>query len=213
LVSGFVFLITFIFIVDYYQIELFVLSLLTPSVPKSKNTDKSLLNLVRKKAGFNLKHITVIESNKMYGGISGVPGFPQMYLSSQLLQNLNKEELEYVILHESAHFKYFHPVVTAATQVILIALGLYLSNQTNIIYALLLAIFFSFLSLLVARKTERVAENFAAKNMENPKAMITAVNKFEKNWIKDDRAKLLKKFMSWNISYEEKREIARKYIR
>ena len=193
------------------QIWFFVLTLARPSARKRKLKDKKLSDLIRTKVGFKLNHILVLESDKLYGGMTGIPGKPLMILSEAILKELNKDELEYVILHEAAHFKYHHPIILGILQIFLVLTGLYFVQFTTTFVAIFTGILFSFIYIQISRVTERQAENFAASNMNDPKGMLTAVNKFEKSWAKSPHLKL-KKFLSWNISYEEKRSIAKKYI-
>ena len=206
-----VFLTTFILICDYAQIRYFLLQLLSPSVKKYELSDKDILALIKDKAGLSLKKITIIESDKMFGGMSGTPNMPKMYLSSELKRQLTIGELEYVLLHELAHHKYYHPIITLLAQFILMIIGTTLASFTNPIEAFIIGVILAILFILLARYNERVAENFAAKNMESPQAMITAVNKFEQNW-KGGLFGRLTKLISWNISYNEKRKIATNYI-
>lgn len=177
-----VFLTTFILICDYTQIRYFIQQLLSPSIRKYELSDKDILALIKDKVGLSLESITIIESNKMFGGMSGTPNMPKMYLSSELKKQLTTGELEYVLLHESAHHKYYHPIITLLAQFILMIIGTILASFTNNpIGAFIIGIVLAFLFILLARYNERIAENFAAKNMESPQSMITAVNKFEQN--------------------------------
>lgn len=205
-----IFFVTFIAIANWTQIIFFVIALLRPEVRKTKIKDKWMLDTVKSKAGFELKNIVVIGSDKMYGGMSGVPGSPLMMLSSELLKTLNKDELEYVLLHEAGHFKYHHPIILALSQIILIAIGFFLSSQVNLLQSILLGGVFALALIRIARVTEAAAENFAASRMDNPKAMLTAVAKFNDRW-KTSPYKSLRP-ISWNVTYEEKCRIAKKYV-
>lgn len=208
----FLFIIVFVAISDWSQASLFIEKLINPSIQKTKLKDKKILKVIKEKSGLNLKHITVIESDRMYGGMSGIPGKPIMYLSSSVLKNLNKDELGYVLLHEAAHSKYYHPSIVAILQIILILMGIYILQFTDsVTFSFIIGILFTFTFIKIARATERAAENFAASRMDNPKAMVTAVDKFEKAQSKESLLKL-RKFVSWNISYSEKRHIALKSI-
>lgn len=157
-----VFLTTFILICDYAQIRYFLLQLLSPSVKKYELSDKDILALIKDKAGLSLEKITIIESDKMFGGMSGTPNMPKMYLSSELKRQLTIGELEYVLLHESAHHKYYHPIITLLAQFILMIIGT-LASFTNPIEAFIIGVILAILFILLARYNERVAENFAAK--------------------------------------------------
>lgn len=205
------FLLAFIAVADWAQVWLFIMTLLRPTVKKTKIKDKALLNFIKNKAGFEIKQIVKIESNKMYGGMSGIPGRPIMMLSSELLKTLSKDELEYVLLHESGHFKYYHPVIIVCAQVFSIAVGLYISIFISPFLAFLLGVVIALAFIQIARRTETAAENFAASHLDNPEAMISAVNKFEAHWGKS-QTRILKS-LSWNISYDKKREIAKKYVK
>jgi len=205
------FITIFIVIADWDQIALFVIALLRPSVKKAAFKDKRMLKIVNEKVGMKLSHITVITSGKMYGGMSGLLRKPKMILSSALLKNLNKDELEYVLLHEAAHFKYFHPIIIGLSQIILTVFGLYILQFFSAFSSLVIGVILGLILIQIARITERHAENFAVSHMGDPNAMISAFDKFEETWSKVSFFKL-KKFLSWNVSYGEKRRIAKKYI-
>lgn len=205
-----IFFVTFIAIANWTQIIFFVLALLHPKVRKTKIKDKWMLDTVKNKAGFALKEIVAIESDKMYGGMTGVPGSPLMMLSSKLLKTLNKDEQEYVLLHEAGHFKYHHPIILALSQILLIAIGIYLSAHGNPLMSLFLGSVLSLVLIHIARVTEAAAENFAASHMDNPKAMLTAVSKFNDRWEKSPLKPI--RPLGWNIPYEKKCMIAKRYI-
>jgi len=206
-----IFLTIFVVLADWSQIWLFVEPLIKPSVKKIKLKNKEILRTIKEKSGLHLNSIIVIESEKMYGGMSGIPGRPQMILSSKLIKTLDKGELEYVLLHEAAHFKYSHPVILGISQIALIGLGIYLVREASFIITAIIGVTFGLFFIQIARITERAAENFSASHMSDPKYMLGAVNKFEKEWSNISLPKL-RKLLSWNISYKEKRKIAMKYV-
>lgn len=204
----FAFLVIFLFLSNYFQVLYFLINLIRPS-KQSRGKNKKILLFLKNKVDLNLKDYRIIKSSKMFGGMSGLPGKPFLLLSSKLLKTLNQSELEYVLLHEAAHNKYGHPFLVALSQITLVHFGLYLSNDLTLISSIFIAVILSLLFIQLARLTERQAEIFAAKRISGPRSMVSAVGKFKLNW--GSKNLWFRKYFSWNISYEEKIEIANKY--
>lgn len=210
--STITFLTTFLITADLFQIRHFVIGLMDPTVEKSHLRDKRILKLIKDVGGFKLEKIWVIKSKRMFGGMSGFVIKPVMFLSSKLLEVLDPKELDYVVLHEVAHFKFHHPLLLTVTQGVLIVSGIYMVHSGPLYIAFSVAFLLGIIYIQIARITERVAENFAASNIADPRDMISAIEKFEAQWMNRRRKRIFMRVFSWNIPYPEKKEIAMRYI-
>lgn len=210
MVNTVIFLITFLSLSNYFQIFYFLISLISPKIKKVQLKDPDIIHFIKNKTKLNIPEITVLQSEKMYGGITGVCR-PSMFLSSKLIDVLTRSELEYVILHESAHYLYKHPLIIGVSQVILAILGSLISASSNLGLTFLIAILTTYTFLVIARTCERYAERFAALNINNPSDMISTVNKFEENWM--GKIPNILRIFSWNISFKEKRNFAQETIK
>lgn len=206
--SQFAFAVTFLFLSNYFQV-IYVLSNLFRPTKQSRGTNQKILLFLKNNVGLKLKNYVVIKSSRMFGGMSGLPKKPFLLLSSKLLSTLTQKELEYVLLHEAAHHKYNHPLLLALSQIILASLGIYMSSYLELLPAAAFAIILSLLFIKLARITERQAETFAAKRVSNPKSMVSAIMKLQTNW--GNKNLWFRKYFSWNVSFEEKIEIANNY--
>ena len=202
---------TFILLANWFQLFFFAKNLLSPT-KKEVSKNKEILKIANK-TGINLEKFIIIHSDRIFGGVSGITK-PFMMLSKGVLTKLNKNELEYIILHESAHFKYHHPLLMTITQASMLTLTILITYFFSYIAALLTSIALGFIYIHIFNKLfEEAAENFAAKNIKDPKNMISAINKFEKNWMGNSNVyPVTKKIFSPNLTYEAKRNIAKKYM-
>jgi len=98
-----IFIILFLVIVNWFQIISFSSLFVGPKIKTSTIKDEWIKNVVKKKTGLNLFDVTLFHDKKMYGMIAGLPFWPKMILSTGLYKSFNKDELEWVILHEAGH--------------------------------------------------------------------------------------------------------------
>lgn len=149
--------------------------------------DQELLNFIREKAGLKISKIKILDTNKVWAFMGGIPGFPYMVISKDAYENFSKDELEWLVLHESGHYVLWHNVKCIFLQALLIIVGLFLITNlsiTNVISAVILGIIFPIIYIQIARKFEYEANDFAMSRMTNPKALTTIYDKAKIRWKK-----------------------------
>ncbi len=209
----------YLFICNYFQILTFLHAL---SKPKHIEfiSDPQISDIIQKKTGLKIKRITIFESKTFFGMMPAIPWKPEMILSSALYQKLNKDELEWVVLHEAAHCKFWHVVKSALTQFILLILGVFILYRFALpfIITILLTPLFACMAIQCMRYFEREADTFAISNVDNPYAVITAQKKFESQrplnseWIYGETS-IIRKILFWNILPSERIRLANDRIR
>ena len=182
-----VFGIILFYIPMWLQINLFLSGLGKKKKPVTFIKNSEISKILYKRARTKIDTIKIVESDLLFGMMIGIPGNPKLILSRKLYGTFNKDELEYVILHEAGHYKLRHSVKELTEGIVLFILGTWiLSNFTNLILATLLGLIFGILMIQLAKISELEADNFSVKRMENPKGMITATHKFFKAWKSQD---------------------------
>ena len=101
------FILIFLVITNWFQLVAF-LSVPFRKIKTSKLKDKWICKTVKEKTGFKLLAISIFHDKRMYGMMAGLPFWPKMILSEGLYKRLNKDELEWVILHEAGHCVLWH---------------------------------------------------------------------------------------------------------
>ncbi len=208
------FVITFLLTANWFQISTLFTALISNSFEKSPLKDEWINKTVLKKTGLRLLDITLIKDRKMYGMMAGMPFWPKMILSEGLYKTLNKDELEWVILHEAGHCMLWHNLKAAVYQLVFISLGLYFIrfNDLNLLITTLLALLLSLICIQIIRwLIEYEADKYSIKRVTNPKGVITAQDKFRKSSVKNlfsNEKSLGRFFLIWNIYPEKRIEMA-----
>lgn len=130
-----------------------------------------------------MENIRIMNSEKPFAQMAGLPGNPFMIISKNLYTTFSKDELEYVILHETAHYKYNHTLkelgvfmfsyLTCALIVMLVK-----DSFAWIISIPLLTLAITISNIQIARLFEHQADEYAARTMHNPHGMISATKRF-----------------------------------
>lgn len=150
-----------------------------------KLSDAKIAKFIKDRAGILIKTIYIVQSAKPYGLMVGIPTKPILILSSNLYKTFTEDELEYVLLHEAAHYKYLHSIREVIFSILLLTIGIILiltlsvpaiSFTTTIVSGILLGI----INIQFAYISELQADKFAIRNMKNPAAIVTMVEKFKK---------------------------------
>lgn len=177
-----VFLIIFGYLSNHVQFRGFFVQLKKSKVGGEKIEDKFITKLLKDKTGLNVKEIFLFDLNRPMGMMPGLPFKPHMILTRGLYKNFNKDELEYVVLHEAGHCLSWHLVKAIAIFSILAIVGIALIIRMNmsLIFSAGLGIVLVVIFNNLARLLEYEADYFAVKRVENPKGMITATEKFAK---------------------------------
>lgn len=180
--------------------------------------DKKLIDLLFRKTGLHLANIRVSASPKLWGMMIGLPKYPYMILSEALYKKFNKDELEYVILHEIGHYLLAHSAKLAVLFISFLAMSFVLlgdiSNPSVWAFA---GIVVGLIQIQMSRLCEYEADAFALKHITNPKGMITATHQFEsayKNFdvIRHDEDIFVGRLIYMGIPYNQRVRTAEKEI-
>jgi len=150
-------------------------------------SDDKTMDLIKDKAGVSIKKICIVQSEKPYGLMVGIPARPILILSSNLYETFTKDELEYVFLHEAAHYKYLHSVREVIFSILLIFVGIIVVfalpvQAFSFVITVMLGVILGIINVQFAYLSELQADRFAIRNMSNPPALITAIEKFKEAW-------------------------------
>ena len=179
-----IFIITFPAVCLWLQIKLLFTGLGQNKKSLSTLNNKRLLKLVKDKSVYNLQTIYLLNSNKLFGMMSGVLK-PHLILSQKLYQEFNEDETEYVLLHEMGHFLLYHNLKEIIIGVIIILAGatFIVYNNLGTFTSTLLAVVFGVIMIQIARQYEYQADSYALNRMTNPTGMISATNKFQNHYV------------------------------
>ncbi|MBI4990960.1 M48 family metalloprotease [Candidatus Gottesmanbacteria bacterium] len=217
MVNYFLCIIIFLGIANWGTIYYFVLHLFKPGQKLVDIDDKELISKARKKTGLKVS-IKIMDIDKMIGFMISAPPFPPVMLfSRKLFEAFDKDEKEWVILHESAHYFMWHSLKFAITQFTLLSTGLIILKNFNQYSSSFYSIFIGFILGLVYIRCavffEYQADTFAAKNMDNPKGMITGNIKMRKANTGILTNPLMKKLFIIAVPYEERIKMAEKQLK
>ncbi len=173
----------FIFTSQWAQIKLWSSSLGQKKHPITIIKNSKIQKLIRNKTGINIGTIKILESNRLFAMMIGIPTKPQLIISRNLYETFSPDELEYVVLHEVAHYKFWHTVIELTVEILLFVIGVFILNKFSHSYlsipsAIILGLIFGVIMIRLGRIHEYQADNYARKHMTNPKGMIDATNKF-----------------------------------
>lgn len=213
-----IFTILFLAIVNWSQIISFSSLFVGPKIKTSKIKDEWINNVVKKKTGLKLPDITLFHDKKMYGMMAGLPFWPKMILSTGLYKSLNKDELEWVILHEAGHCVMWHNLQSFFIEMLTLAFGIHLVKISNInlFFVPVHAILSSIVAIhLIRWMTEYVADKYSINLVDKPNGVITAQEKFRKNYAKNfmnDEKSIFRFLFHWNIYPAQRIEMANKRL-
>lgn len=218
--SYLIFAIIFLFICNYFQIIHFAKLIVGPKIKTEILKDDWINFVVKKKTGLNLKEITLFKDKKMYGMMTGLEPLimPRMVLSEGLYKNLNKDELEWVILHEAGHCVLLHNLQSMIIELIFLGTGLYLISTQNINLFLIpiVSLILSVISIQIIRlMTEYTADMYSISRVDNPRGVITAQDKFRKNYkesIFSNEKSIVRFLFHWNIYPSQRIKMAKKRL-
>lgn len=208
----------FISITNWCQIYFFAKALKNPKKKISVISDRWITSTIRKKTGIVLKRIIIFENSQLFGMMPGIPLHPEMILSRGLYKKLNRDELEWVILHEGAHCKLWHVVQSGLLQAIIgiAGFGIISTYQLSLWAAGLLGIVFSLIAIQCMKHLEWEADKFSISHVNHPRGVITAQKKFvshKKNaaWFYDEKS-IFRTILFWNILPSQRIKMAQKRL-
>lgn len=199
------FILTYLLICNWFQLYSFLSIIVGPKYKTSSIDDKWIKSTVKKKTGLSLLDITIFHDRKMYGMMAGLPFWPKMILSEGLYKSFNKDELEWVILHEAGHCVLWHNLQAFLLQIGILSFGIYtiFLFKPPLVLTVLYSTLLSFVYIQVLRwGIEYMADRYSIDRVENPKGVITAQDKFrnayEKNPFHSEKS-IFRFFLHWNI--------------
>lgn len=214
----FLFIVVYLLICNWFQLYSFLSIIIGPKYKTSSINDTWIKTVVKKKTGLSLLDITIFHDQKMYGLMAGLPFWPKMILSEGLYKTLNKDELEWVILHEAGHCVLWHNLQAFLIQIVILSFGIYtvLFFKLPLPYNFLYAMFLSFVCIQILRwSIEYVADSYSINRVGNPKAVITAQNKFRNASVKNlfhSEKSIFRFLLHWNIYPSKRIDMARQEI-
>ena len=155
------------------------------------------------------------EKNKMIGFMVSSPPFkPLMLFSEKLHKAFTDDEMQWVILHESGHYLMWHNLKFALSQILIFLVVVYFSIKTNIGNALLmlLLVISAIIYIQIAKVFEYQVDTYAAKNMDNPRGMITGnikIRDANKGFLSNS---IMKHLLTIAVPYEERIKLANRQI-
>ena len=205
ILNSLLFTIIYLIICNWFQLQSFLSIVIGPKYKTSFIDDKWIKSIVKKKTGLSLLDITIFHDKRPYGMMAGLPFWPKMILSEGLYKNFNKDELEWVILHEAGHCVLWHNLQSFLIEMIILGGGIYSINKyhLSLFIVFLLSIILSCISIQIIRwTTEYVADKYSIARVDNPMGVITAQDKFrnayEKNLFNSEKS-ILRFLLHWNI--------------
>ncbi len=207
------FLLIYLVICNWFQLRRFLSIIIGPRYRTSSIDDKWIKSIVKKKTGLSLLHITIFHDQKMYGMMVGLPFWPKMILSEGLYKSFNRDELEWVILHEAGHCVLWHALQAFFIQIGIMLFGIYTISlfELPLLLTWFYAIFLSFVCVQILRwSTEYVADQYSINRVDNPKGVITAQEKFRNAY---NEKSILRFLFHWNIYPSKRIEMAKQRMR
>lgn len=200
------FILIFLIVVNYFQLVTFASLIVGPKIKTDIIADKWIINTIKNKTGLMLKNITIFHDKRPYAMMGGIYPFPILIISEKIRKLFNKDEMEWVILHETGHHLLWHNLKAIIIEGVVMLLGIKLIYffQLNIYWSGALSIFFSIITVQIIRYAiEYKADKFSIKRVTNPQGVITAQSKFKrfyKTSLFNSEKSLLRIFLHWNIS-------------
>lgn len=206
ILSSFLFVLIFLIAVNYFQLVTFISLIVGPKIRTKKIIDRWIIDTVKEKTGLALKNITIFYDKRPYAMMGGIYPFPILIISEKMRKVFNKDEMEWVILHETGHHLLWHNLQAIIIEGLVISLGIKLINffMLNIFLVGVLSIFLSILTIQIIRYLiEYQADKFSILRVSDPEGVITAqtkLKKYYKDSLFNSEKSLLRILFHWNIS-------------
>lgn len=210
MISVTTYVLLFLIVVNWFQLMTFSGLVIGKKMKTSSLQDKWIVNTIEKKTGLKLLDITLFHDDKMYGMMTGLPFWPKMILSTGLYKSFNKDELEWVILHEAGHCVLWHNLQSFLIEMMGLFFGVYIivSLKVGLFGVFLFSILLSVICIQTIRwTTEYAADRYSINKVNNPKGVISAQNKFRNNYKNDflyNEKNIFRALFHWNISFSQR---------
>lgn len=217
-INYFIFTFIYLIIADWFQLYSFLSVIIGPKYRTSSVDDTWIKTIVKKKTNLSLLDITIFHDQKMYGLMAGLPFWPKMILSEGLYKSFNKDELEWVILHEAGHCVQWHALQIFVIQIAVILFGIYSISifKLPFLFIPFYSLFLGLISIQLFRwGIEYVADKYSIDRVDNPHGVITAQDKFRNAYIKNpfhSEKSIFRFLLHWNIYPSKRIEMAKQRI-
>jgi len=164
----------------WVPIKLFLTSLGKEKPPITVIENKPLLQLIKDKTEVKIKNIKISETEQPFAIMVGIPTQPQLVISRAVYNSFSPSALEYVVIHEAGHYRFWHGLIEVIMMGILFIVGVILIKKFkfNFITVIILGLVGGILLTQLGKVNEIKADEFTAKTMTNPRGMIEATNNF-----------------------------------
>jgi Zn-dependent protease with chaperone function len=140
-----------------------------------------------------------------------------MVLSKKIYESFNKDELEWVLLHEAAHCIMWHVLKCAVVQAVMLFTGIFIIYRLQVsIWTLpFFSLFTSVLAIQCMKYFEYEADKYSIERVDNPQGVITAQTKFEKanpSWFYNEK-NITRTLFYWNILPSQRITMAKKRMK
>lgn len=159
-----------------------------PKAPFSRLENPELSLYIKEKTGTEITTFYIVNSDAVFGGMTGIPTKPVMTISKGMYDLFSAEELQYVLLHETGHYVLQHLLKELAVQgsIILLAFFVFRSIKYPLPISMSLALVSAFLIGIIIiqmmRSYEWEADTYALEHLDDSQSMITATKKLEAAW-------------------------------
>lgn len=197
------FILIYLLLCNWFRIKSLLSAFLHPKKKIRRIKDQWIIDTIKKKTGLTIKNITIFETDKLFGMMAGIPTKPIMILSRGIYKEFKKWELEWVILHEAAHYILWHSAKMASFQLGSVLLGIFLLNYfQSAFYSIILATILAFFFIRYSKQYEHEADKYAIEKVDNPKGVITAQEKLIKHYKINENSFFRKYFTSGTLPTE-----------
>jgi Zn-dependent protease with chaperone function len=210
-----IFVLIFLTLTNWFQLLTFTSAFFGKKISKETISDKWIYETIYKNTGLKLSDITLFKDKRIYGMMAGLPVWPKMILSEGLYKTLERDELEWVVLHEAAHCVLWHNLKAFLIEVFFIFTGVVTIAKYNLNFfeSSVLSVVFSLVCIQLIRwLIEYSADKFSILRVSNPMGVISAQEKIRKSPYKNmfsSEKSLGRLILHWNIYPSKRIEMAK----
>lgn len=207
----------FLLLANWHIVTSTLTGLQKPQAVYEKVDNEVLSEFIRQKTGVTIESFYIVNSEALFGGMTGMLGKPVMTISKKMYESFSEDELSYIVLHETGHYVKGHSVKDVLIQLglvvgaFLILRSVKLSPRWAISGAIMSAIILGVIVIQLARGFEWEADAFALEHLDDPQSMIRATKKLQKAWDGPADDSLIRQLFYRGIPYSERIEHARGY--
>ena len=214
----FVFITVFLLITNRHIFQTVLSKFEKPTNMYSRLDNDRLKKYILEKTKVKIDNFYLVDSDKPFATMTGIPGYPIMNISKHMYKNFSDEELNYVLLHETGHYVYWHTIKEIILQGSLLILAFFIfrnlnfSNEIIFSYAVITAIVIAIGFIQVARFFEWQADTYSLNHLDDPRSMISATKKFEKIWYRP-KQQIIENLFYRSIRYQDRISHAKTFTR